>query len=296
VPISYAIEKNREALPIPVILCADDYGLAPGVGTAIRELLGMGRLTATGCMPVSPFWPDEAAKLRDLSDRIDVGLHFTLTDQQALGTIPSLVPDRRLPGLRTLMRRAYLGGLERREIEDELERQIDAFSAHIGQPPAFLDGHQHVHQLPVVQDAVFAVYERRLRESGAWLRYCTEPLTGIAATGVALLRNTVIALIGQKFTRRGRRAGIPGNNGFRGVRNFAADEDFPAMMARFLKRPLPGTVIMCHPGIPDEALAAADPVTEPRREEYHYLKSDAFATLLEQAGIRLCRFREAGCV
>ncbi|HSV29265.1 MAG TPA: ChbG/HpnK family deacetylase, partial [Candidatus Omnitrophota bacterium] len=42
-----------------VTLCADDYGLAPGIGRAIRDLIAAGRLQATGCMTGSPHWPAE---------------------------------------------------------------------------------------------------------------------------------------------------------------------------------------------------------------------------------------------
>ena len=45
---------------LAVTLCADDYGIAPGVGAAIRDLAERGRLLATGCMVGGPHWADEA--------------------------------------------------------------------------------------------------------------------------------------------------------------------------------------------------------------------------------------------
>ena len=50
----------------PFILCADDYGLAPGVGRAIRNLIERGRLSATSCMTAGRFWPEEARLLQPL--------------------------------------------------------------------------------------------------------------------------------------------------------------------------------------------------------------------------------------
>ena len=35
-------------------LCADDYGIAPGVSAAIRDLVARGRLNATSAMVVAP--------------------------------------------------------------------------------------------------------------------------------------------------------------------------------------------------------------------------------------------------
>jgi len=35
-------------------LCADDYGIAPGVNAAIRDLIARGRLNATSVMVAAP--------------------------------------------------------------------------------------------------------------------------------------------------------------------------------------------------------------------------------------------------
>ena len=57
----------------PFVLCADDYGLTPGVSAGIRELLQDERLTATSCIVASPHWPAEGAKLRAMPRSFDVG-------------------------------------------------------------------------------------------------------------------------------------------------------------------------------------------------------------------------------
>ena len=45
-------------------LCADDYGIAPGVNAAIRDLIARGRLNATSVMLVAPsFTRDEVDAL-----------------------------------------------------------------------------------------------------------------------------------------------------------------------------------------------------------------------------------------
>jgi predicted glycoside hydrolase/deacetylase ChbG (UPF0249 family) len=42
------------APPRRIWLCADDYGLSPGVNRAIRDLIERGRLNATSVMVVGP--------------------------------------------------------------------------------------------------------------------------------------------------------------------------------------------------------------------------------------------------
>ena len=55
-----------------IVLCADDYGISPGVNAAIRELVARGRLNATSAMVVAPsLTAPEAIALADLIDGHD---------------------------------------------------------------------------------------------------------------------------------------------------------------------------------------------------------------------------------
>ena len=53
----------------PVILCADDFGLAPGVSDAICGLIAAGRLSATSCMTTLPGWRAHASDLQSVVAR-----------------------------------------------------------------------------------------------------------------------------------------------------------------------------------------------------------------------------------
>ncbi|MFO1189993.1 MAG: ChbG/HpnK family deacetylase [Alphaproteobacteria bacterium] len=278
--------------PISVVLCADDYGLAPGVGQAIRDLIARGRLSATSCMVVADAWPAEADLIKPLKNNADIGLHLTLSDQRACLASARLAPGGRFRPLARLILGSMARSIPAAEIRSEILAQLDRFEAAMGRPPDFIDGHQHVHQLPVVRDVLLDLFETRLKGAGTFVRYCDEPLGAIVRCGVAPLRAAVISLLGRGFARSGRARGIPGNRRFRGVRSFDHDEDPARLFAEFLGAPLDGLLVMCHPGLPDAALAALDPVTEPRRAEYEFLKSGAFAALLDRAGVRLARFRD----
>src|ERR1700753_3433636 len=64
-------------------LCADDYGISPGVNRAIRDLISRGRLNATSVMVVGPaIGRDEAIALDPPEGSFPgcaIGLHATLT-------------------------------------------------------------------------------------------------------------------------------------------------------------------------------------------------------------------------
>jgi predicted glycoside hydrolase/deacetylase ChbG (UPF0249 family) len=85
-------------------------------------------------------WLDRAAELRPFAGIADIGLHFTLTDLEPVGTAPILAPHGRFPPLSRLLRLSLTGRLPQDEIREQLARQLDEFEREFGSPPAHLDG------------------------------------------------------------------------------------------------------------------------------------------------------------
>lgn len=274
-----------------VVLCADDYALAPGVSRAILALIDQGRLTATSCMTASPFWPEHAGWLRPRADKADIGLHFALTDAAPLSAMPRLAPDGRLPGLGRLLALALLRRLDPAEIGTELDRQLDRFMDAFARAPDHIDGHLHVHQLPIVRDVVVDHIRRRL--PGCYIRVCDEPAGAILARGIAIKRALVISTLGHGLRNRAAKAGIPANARFAGVRDFDETRPYRDLLRQFLQDAPEGLLVMSHPGIADADLAAVDRVTTAREGEYSYFASDDFPADLAAAGVTLARFRDA---
>lgn len=262
-------------MTIPILLCADDFGLSPGVSLAIAELLGQGRLSATSCMTMAEHWRPTAALLKPLEGKAAVGLHFTLT------TLPPHPP------LGELMKRALTHRLQASAIEAELHRQIDAFEEGMGRLPDFLDGHQHAHVLPVIRDAVLKVMTTRLK--GAWLRDVWEPVAGLFASAVHPMKALALNGLGFALHQQATALGLPVNNGFRGAYDLLGAPSQPeALFPRFLRNARPRMLIMCHPAYVDEALVKGpDPVHAPREAERAYLASDQFPRHLAEAGVEL---------
>jgi len=280
---------NHPVVPVSIAVLADDYGIAPGVSQGIRELLQAGRLSGTSCLVLSPLWKDEALTLRGLDAWADIGLHLALTDFAPLGPMPGLAPGGRLPGLGRLIAAAYLGRLRRDEIAAEIDRQLDAFAQAMGRPPDYIDGHQHVQQLPVVREIVLDRLMHRL-PPGTALRVCHEPFAAIRQRGVAVLRAGVIAAIGSKLRQLADDAGIPSNRRFAGVRDFTERQPYRALFRRYIAEPPHALAIMCHPGYPDDALRQVDPVVDTRPGELAYLAGKDFTEDLAAAGATLSRF------
>lgn len=266
-------------------LCADDYGISPGVNAAIRDLVARGRLNATSVMTASPGVTEpEAAALALLNSdrsRVAIGLHFTLT-------APFRPLSRDYAPLRDgafLPLAASLStGLRRRfkpaALEAEIRAQMQAFDAAFGRPPDFVDGHQHVQLFPQVRDAVLKVMAEMA--PGAWVRQCGRPDRPILSW--QRLRHDrkawLLDLLSREFRRRAACAGIRTNPAFAGVYDFAPQADFAALFPGFIAGLDEGSVVMCHPGLVDDALRQLDPLTDLREREYAYLAGDAFPQAL----------------
>jgi chitin disaccharide deacetylase len=285
-----AVNAPHRSAPTPFILCADDYGFSPGVSSAIRDLIDRGRLSATSCMTMSPFWPDHASWLKPYADQVDVGLHLTLTDHRPLGPMPRTAPGGRFPPLPVLMRRSFTGRLNQGEVDSELNRQLDAFESAFGRPPSHIDGHQHIHQLPVVCKAVIRAVTNRYRGQQIYLRLCHDNYFATVKRGIEIPKSLLISTIGQRLRKLARKHTVAGNNSFRGVYDFSDRVPFGTLMDRFVEDIPPRGLVMCHPGIPDEELRALDPVVDQRRVEYDWLGGYGLPTLLAKQNLRLSRF------
>lgn len=278
------------------VVCADDYGLAPGVNEAIAGLIAAGRLSATSCMTGLPDWRPGVPLLRAALARspADVGLHLTLTDQAPLSPAPTLAPGGRFPGLGQLLPRALARQLPAAEVRDEIRAQLDAFEDAWGAPPDYVDGHQHMHLIPTVREALVEEVLRRYPAGTVYARDCRERPATILRRGVAVPKALFLAWLGSGFARLAGQAGIPLNQGFAGLHDFSGRVPFRDLMRAFLQHPGPRPLVHVHPGRVDPALAARDSLTTPREAELAYLASDAFAVDLRAAGLRPGRFAGAG--
>ncbi len=266
----------------PIVIAADDYGLSPGVSAGIRDLIRQGRVTATGCMVLWPDWPEAAAELRPLADQADVGLHLQLTD------------GGRFPTIGGLMDQAFTGRLDGQVLRQEIHRQLDLFEAGMGRPPAFLDGHHHVHQLPVIRPAVLDILSSRYGVGERpWLRHCGAAPVRTLRRGVAVPKALLLTALGLGLRRQASDRGIRTNPDFTGVYDFAGPAPYARLADRFARGLHAGAVWMVHPGQPCTILPTRDGMVQRRAEELAYLAGEGFARLLAERRLAPARLSAA---
>jgi predicted glycoside hydrolase/deacetylase ChbG (UPF0249 family) len=255
-----------------VILVADDFGISDGVSRGIEELAAAGRLSATSAIVTLPTWPaaggGHGPRLSRLRDGVAIGLHLNLTLSAPLGPMPYLAPDHRLPPHPSLLRRSLTGGLDMGEITAEILRQLQAFERETGHRPDYLDGHQHVHALPVVRTSLLQALQSYDPDRRILVRDPADSAAAILRRGISTTKALVIASVSAGFGAMVRKAGFATNNGFSGVSAFDERTPYVTELAAFFRAPGRRHLVMCHPGHPDDALAELDPVVGRRRQEF----------------------------
>jgi predicted glycoside hydrolase/deacetylase ChbG (UPF0249 family) len=275
-------------VPRRIWLCADDYGIAPGVNGAIRDLVARRRLNATSVMVVAPsFSRAEAAALTALDTagaRVAIGLHLTLTGPlKPLTADYAPVSEGAFLPLSATLRLAVQQRLDMAALTRELRTQFEAFAAAFGRPPDFVDGHQHVHLFPQVRHAALETISWMAPQ--AWVRQCGSNLR--LSRRLSDPKGLLIDYFSREFRARAAQHGIATNPAFAGTYTYRLDADFPRIFPQFLENMPANGLVMCHPGQVDAELMRLDPLTLLREKEYDYFRGDAFPADLAAHGVTL---------
>jgi len=217
---------------------------------------------------------------------VDLGLHLNFTEP--------LPGNRYCQPLARLLGGALMRALEQRVITAEIERQLSTFEAVIGAAPDYVDGHQHVHQLPVIRDCLLAVLRRRYPERLPWLR-STLPAPGpVGGNWRCRLKARLIAALGGSALNRS--AGVLGfrmNRHLLGVYDFTGGEPgYSSLLGEWLSHAASDDLLMCHPaGFADDSLAFG-----PQRfAEYRVLSGGLFVQLLDCHGLSVGQLAGGTC-
>ncbi|MDT8997840.1 ChbG/HpnK family deacetylase [Paucibacter sp. APW11] len=252
-------------------ICADDYGFDRAISQAILDGIDMGRLSATSCMVLSPAWAACAPALRDREGAADFGLHLDLSE------FAPYAPGRSLQGW---IAAAYLRRISLAEAAQWVGSQLDAFEAGLGRAPDYVDGHQHLHQLPVIREAVLTALQARYGRRCALRITTSRQWRGTKAAVIGALGAAALA-------SGAARLGLAGNRDFAGVYDFSPATDYSALVRGWLKSLPDGGLLMTHPGLPGDTETRADAIRAARVREYEFWRSTESGELLAELGVQL---------
>ncbi|WP_115708500.1 ChbG/HpnK family deacetylase [Legionella sainthelensi] len=259
-----------------VVLCADDFGLNSEVSEGILKLVHKKRLSAVSCMTNMPNFVAYSQQLRSSKNSVKIGLHFNLTEGNLM-----VHPRRKCFNLSELLIKSHMHSLKLSFIAQEFLAQLKQFTETMQRLPDFIDGHQHVHQFPVIRKVILDLYEQRLKGSGISIRSVWPsldlPQFRLKAKVLGFTGGKVLAQQLIKFN-------IPHNVYFSGIYDFAEHANYRDLFRKWLCFAKENTLIMCHPG---EGINSADIIAPARCKELNYFLSDEFLTDCNEYHVRL---------
>jgi predicted glycoside hydrolase/deacetylase ChbG (UPF0249 family) len=217
---------------------------------------------------------------------VDIGLHLNFTD--AIGQLSgaSVQP------LSHLILRAHARQLSPQWISQSIERQLDRFESLFSRGPDYVDGHLHIHQLPMIREALVAALERRYRDQPLWIRDTRSPPAMTQAWSWSdRLKPWVIGHLGMaRLAKQSLERGWPSNRGFVGVYDFTRDHPpFFEMLKFWCSHCVSGSLIMTHPA---ERCLPNDPIGQSRVDYYRVLGGKALGDYLTEKDIHIKRLSQ----
>lgn len=275
-PLLWPRGRNLYAVPVPLLINADDFGLTPGVNRSIAELHRAGVLTSATLMATGASF-DEAVAIAQANPTLEVGCHVVLVDGlPALppSHIPSLAaPDGPLrPSLARFAADLHLGRIRAADIEAEAAAQIRRLQA-AGLRVSHIDTHKHTHLFPGVLRPLL----RAARACGVTaIRNPFEPAWARSVSaGVPALRRLAILALGtrrRRFLRLVRESGLATTAGILGFLATGVP-DVPAALAALLaavpRNSAATWELVCHPGYVDPQLDAVRTRLRASRQHEH---------------------------
>ncbi len=250
-----------------MIICADDFGMSEAINRAVMDLVAESKVTAVSCAVSHPSCCAQSLKqLVKCAQNVDVGLHLVLTSEgrPSATTCGSLATDGKFHDFGTLLRRSYTRRLNRLAVQAEIMAQYQRFVAMAERPPHFMDGHLHVHQFPVIREALLDLVCQLPPSGRPYVRNTRMSLGQAVRSGASLPKTLLIGTPGRAFRRRVMRCGVATNTGFAGVYNYLPASKSFRIFTLFLKGlPGPNDMLVVHPGLEERW----------RRREYEALRN-----------------------
>ncbi|MBF0635002.1 MAG: ChbG/HpnK family deacetylase [Nitrospinae bacterium] len=203
-----------------MIVCADDFGLAPDINRAVIELAEAGRVTAVSVMAALPSATSRDIRpLLELGGKIDLGLHLTLTlDKGAMPTRSStLAPGGRFQPYGSLVFQTMSGQVNSSECSAEITAQYNLFVEKTGRTPDFIDGHKHVHQLAGIREGLLKFVMTLPKDGRPYIRNTNADFMEILKLRTSFIKQMVISTPGGVMKERLKSEGVLTNDGFAGI-------------------------------------------------------------------------------
>ena len=273
--------------PIFLSVCADDYGITNNVNNSIIKLIDKKRITETSCIVIANDFEINLRELIKRKQKIDIGLHLTLTNFSPLTKFNIMKKNNKLPSVILLFLYLLFNKKALNIIKKEIDSQYNKFVKCFGFKPDFIDGHHHVHQFPHIGKLILSLIKKNYtKDEYPWIRLSSDKLYKIIYRKNSIIKAIFIGLFSYNI-KKNMFKGIKFNMGFSGFYNFSNKYNYEKNFPNFVNNIVSGHLLMIHPGISDKKLLSIDKATISREKEYKFLMSDKYLDILNTKNIKL---------
>lgn len=249
-----------------MIICADDFGLSPGISQAILKLAEAKLVTATSAIVCFKDSVEDCRQLKSHANNLDIGLHLYFTH-----------PFKSRP---LLTRNMFSMDLFTKRAQENLKQQILTqlieFKQRFEFVPHFIDGHLHLHSFPLIKNILAQVLKENPTFSPNYVRgyqWTSSSWTAFALSALWHMPNRKWQELEVKESEK--ILILPVNT----------VESIPSTLKKVLTHLQSSNDLLClHPGLVDETLRLRDPIHEHRELCYQFMLSKDYLDLIKSFG------------
>jgi chitin disaccharide deacetylase len=280
--VNFLHSETEHSVCHAMCIVIDDFGLHTGINHAALQLADMGHIHAISCMVGGPAWLVGSKLLQSLKPhQLDLGLHLDLTETPLL--LGATQP------LGALIRNCYSRQIDPKALRAEIRLQLDTFEQTIGRRPDYIDGHQHVHQFPIVRDELLQELSARYGDFKPWLRSTRRARTRKTLQPLGwrdkLKPWTIEQLGAAGLAAMACSLGYLQNRCLLGVYDFCGGQDrYDQLLGGWISVAGHGDLLMCHPSL---VASSGDLLIQARMAEFQVLSHPALLKRFSRAHIAL---------
>ena len=283
-----------------MIICADDFGISKSVSDGILELLYKKRLTAVSCMlNYDGNIINEIDSLLSFNSICDIGLHLNLTSGKPLSSgidKSSGLVDKHgnFLNFKKLLKNILFKKVNIDILSLEIEKQINYFLLLTKKFPDFVDGHQHIQQLPIIRNLLPEICSRIFENKNFYIRVGRFPIKQSIIHKLKpemILGSCLIDFFSTASIKQLDFFKIKFNNYLLGYYNYNKEYFFEKVFEHYLKlNTSKNDIFFTHPGYIDQNLIFRDTLIEGRKTNLEFLLSNKFEDLLGENEIKINKF------
>lgn len=261
-----------------VCICADDFGLSDSISEGIIDLVSKKKIQAVSCILNKKIFPRYYKKLKKYKNKVDIGLHINLTENEKGINL-------KFNNLVNFSKTLFLIFFKQRLIIKEIKNQINEFEKYFKFKPKHIDGHHHIHQLPIISFLLI----NSILEFKPFVRQSGDTISNILARKICIIKAIIISFFSRSLIAILKKNKIKYNKSFSGIYDFKKDLSYNSFFENFLIQIEDNHLIMCHPAKKLKVENCNDSIFNSRLKEYSFYLSAKFNKIKKNKNFKFIR-------